>query len=313
MGNRSAFARLSQAGLIGVLGFVGLSAAIDADSGVDAPRLLGKISWADDSPEFGGFSGLALYDGGRAFYAVSDGGILVQADLGRDAGGQIDAVHLTDASRFKDNFGRPAIGFQSDAEAVRLAPDGSLLVSFEGYARVARFHLPDMMPVPLHEWDRFRSLWGNAGMEALAVGADGRIIAILEDGVDSRYRTLAYGGGTRWVDGPPLSSDGAFSATDADFGPDGQLYLLERSFSVLWGYQTRISTYAPDGAGFGLPRVVLLTAAGDWGDFEGMDVWTDAQGRTVATLIADDNFLPLSPTTIAEFDLTEKTGHSDDN
>ena len=37
--------------------------------------------------------------------------------------------------------------------------------------------------------------------------------------------------------------------TDADFGPDGQLYLLERDFGWLAGFATRVRrfTLGPDG------------------------------------------------------------------
>lgn len=277
------------------------------------PALLGSITWVDGSPEFGGISGLSLGDDGRTFFAVSDAGLLLQARLERDADGVLTAVNLLAASRFKDNFGRPAEGFQSDAEAIRAAADGSLLVAFEGYARVARFTPPDMMPAPLHEWDRFRDLWGNQGMEALAIDDAGQTLTILEEPQpDGAYRALAYGGGKGWSEGAILPSDGQFSATDADFGPDGRLYVLERSFSVLWGYQSRISAYVRDGGTFAPPQVLLLTGQGEWGDFEGMDVWTNPQGRTVATLVADNNFLTLSPTTIAEFDLSARTGLSGD-
>ncbi len=279
-------------------------------TGAARPNLLGSVTWVERASDFGGLSGLALQDAGNAFFAVSDAGLLMQARLTRDKTGALAKVDLLAASRIRDNFGRPAEGFQSDAEAIRIDADGSLLVSFEGYARVARFRPPDMMPTPLNEWDRFRTLWGNEGMEALALGAGGRILTVLETPLaDGDYRTLEYRGGKTWTDGPQLRSDGLFSATDADFGPDGRLYVLERNFSIVWGYQARISVYAPTDEGFAAPGILLLTNAGAWGDFEGMDVWTDAQGRTVATLIADNNFLPLSPTTIAEFDLTGKPGN----
>lgn len=278
------------------------------------PRLLSSVTWAEDAYDFGGLSGLALTEGGQGFVAVSDAGLLLQGKLTRDGTGALAGAELLAASRFLDNFGRPATGFQSDAEAVRIDRDGSILVSFEGYARVARFRPPDMMPEPLHEWDRFRTLWGNEGMEALAIDAEGRILTVLEAPLTGgAYSSLEYRGGKTWADGPRLATDGQFSATDADFGPDGRLYLLERKFSVLWGYQTRISAYDATGEGFGPPRILLLTETGTWGDFEGVDVWTDPEGRTIATLIADNNFLPLSPTTIAEFDLTEKTGQSGEN
>lgn len=287
-----------------------LAFAVREGSGAPSAGLLSRLDWREGSPEFGGLSGLALQEDGRTLFAVSDKGFLFQARLSRNPDGRLTGATLLSAARFLDNFGVPADGFKSDAEAVRIAGDGTVLVAFESYARVARFTPPDMMPTPLHVWDRFRALWGNGGMEGLALDDKGRILAVLETArPDGGYRTLSYRG-TSWEEGPALSSDGAFDATDADFGPDGRLYVLERSFSILRGYRTRISAYPPSGEGFARPEVVLLTMAGAWGDFEGMDVWTDPAGRLVATLVTDNNFLPLSPTTIAEFDLTGKTVQS---
>ena len=248
-------------------------------------------------------SGLVIAKGGMALQAVSDGGVLFQARLSRDATGMITAVKSERHLRFLDNFKRPVAGFQSDAEALRIAADGTLIVAFEGYARVARFSPPDMSPKPLHVWNRFQTLWGNQGMEALAIADDGKIICILENPAPDRgtYQSLVHTGGKVWADGPNLASDGNFQATDADYGPDGRMYVLERDFSPIWGYRTRISAYRPNASGFSVPDIVMETRAGDYADFEGLDVWTDAKGRTIATVISDNNFLPLAPTTIAEF------------
>ncbi len=267
------------------------------------PERLSFVEWSDDADEFGGMSGLAIIDGGMALRAVSDGGVLFKAGLSRDATGKITAVKTEGHSRFLDNLGRRVAGFHADAEALRIAADHSLIVAFEGYARVARFAPPDMMPKPLQIWDRFRSLWGNEGIEALAIADSGQIIAVLEGPLpgSARYRTFVYAGGTVWTDGPDLISDGAFQATDADYGPDGRLYVLERDLSVLWGFTTRISAYSPLATGFSAPAVMMVTARGEYGDFEGLDVWADARGRTIATVISDSNFLPFARTTIAEF------------
>jgi hypothetical protein len=258
--------------------------------------------WTDVGMGFGGMSGLDMIDQGKDFWAISDRGYLFRADLARDAAGHIKSVSLAGKYQFHDSFGRPVTGFQSDTEAVRQDADGSILVAFEGLARVARFHPPDMTPKMLHIWDRFRSIWGNQGLESLAIDSSGQILAILERPVVGKvYRTLVYQGGDDWQDGPQLPSDGRFMATDADYGPDGRLYVLERRFSILWGYTTRISAYRPIAGGYSRPERILQTNAGEYADFEGLSLWKDTQGRTIATLISDNNFLPFTPTTIAEF------------
>lgn len=261
--------------------------------------------WTADIADFGGFSGIELTDGGRRLIAVSDAGYLVEGSVERRPDGAIARIGEIAVRRFLQNHGQAVNEFQGDAEALRLDPQGHPVVAFESYVRIARFPTEDMRPEPLNAWDRFRDLWGNAAIEALAIGPDGGMIAILETprGDAPAYATLLYRGGQTWVAGPGLATDGSFQATDADFGPDGALYVLERRLSILAGYTTRINAYRAAGDGYGAPQVVAETGAGDFGDFEGMDVWADADGRLIATLITDDNFLPDSATVIAEFPL----------
>lgn len=262
------------------------------------------IEWSEPSVDFGGFSGLDLTEGGHGFWAVSDRGRLVQGRIARDAGGRMQAVSLEAMLPLIDNRGQVATGFHGDAEAVRLTPDGSLLIAFESYARVARFHLPDLVPVPLNRWDRFQDQWGNEGMESLALSAKGEIIAVLErPGAVGSYHTLVYGGGVEWHSGPDLATDRAYAAVDADYGPDGQLYLLERSYIWGLGFRMRLSAYLPAGAGFAAPEVLLESDRGQFGNFEGLDIWRDAQGEMWATMISDNNFETFRSTELAEFRL----------
>ena len=144
-------------------------------------------------------------------------------------------------------------------------------------------------------------------MEAIGFSPSGQIMTILErpSQDNGNYRTLVHSGDKTWSDGPDLTSDGAFHATDADYGPDGRLYVLERNFSLIWGYATRLSAYRVTSNGFSDPEVLMQTSPGDFGNFEGLDVWTDAAGWTRATLITDNNFMPFSSTTIAEIVLAQ--------
>lgn len=269
---------------------------------VAAVEPLSLIDWTDPDADFGGLSGLNLTGDGQGLLAVSDRGRLIRARIERDTDGRMLSVTLDASLPLLDNRGRLATGFQGDAEALRLAQDGSLLIAFESYARVARFHLPDLRPTALNYWDRFRDIWGNTGMESLALSAEGGIMTVLETPGDSgNYRTFAYGGGLEWHRGPELPSDGAYDAVDADFGPDGQFYLLERSYVFGLGFRTRLSRYHRQGEGFAAPQVVLESARGQFGNFEGLDVWRDAQGRLRAAMISDNNFSIFRKTELAEF------------
>lgn len=265
----------------------------------------GSYEWQEDHDWFGGYSGLAMAAGGASFLTVSDEGEMVRAQVRRDKGGRIAGVESDWHARLRDNFGKPVKGFTADAEALGVGPDGTVYVGYESYTRITSVTLPDLMPVTLHAWDRFRDLWGNAGFEALTILPDGRLIAILETAGEGDVFATFVGRNGDWRPGPPLPADGGFDAVDADFGPDGKLWLLERRFTFAAGFSTRIRRFAHDGEGFGPPETLLETAPGALDNMEGMSLWTDPEGRMIVSLISDDNFLFVQKTILAEYELRE--------
>lgn len=288
--------RLTLAILVAGLGF--------HPAGAAELQARGIYYWSEDRPDFGGFSGLAMAPDGAVLMAVSDTGGLWRASVRRDAVGRITGIATGWKARFLNNFGVLADAFNSDAEALAVATDGTVYVGFEGYARVAAFHPPDMMPTPQHAWDRFRDLWGNAGMEALTLRPEGGLLAVIEEPSSGSLRTL-LGDSREWRPGPPLPASDGFSASDATFGMDGRLYLLERRFAYTAGYATRIRRFSYAEGVFDAGETLLLTAPGDLDNMEGISLWQEPGGGTVISLISDDNFLPVQNTLVVEYDLVE--------
>ena len=225
--------------------------ALSAGTGVAAElEPAGQFVWRAPGEDFGGLSDLAVGDAGAGLLALSDRGSIFRARISRAAdGGQITEIEVTATMRPEDNFGEPVSGFRQDAEDMAVGPDGRLYVAFESYARITGFDLPDMTAHPTHGWERFRPLWGNEGFEALTTLADGGLAAVIENPDGGAYRTFLWQGGTDWDEGPSIPGADGYQATGADLGPDGQVYLLERSYSLVWGYGTRIRSLTWTGAG----------------------------------------------------------------
>lgn len=270
--------------------------------------LRGDYTWAEKDADFGGLSGLIMGRNGASLTAVSDDGVVFQAAVARDGAGAVTAINVTSSLRLHDNRNRPVAGFHANAEALAPGPRNRIFVAFEGYARIAAFDLPDPKPKPLHAWNLFKPIWGNAGFESLAWLPDGRLIALVETPVDGHYPVHVQSGRS-FVEVPGLPADGEWSATDAALGPDGRLYLLERRQDWLMRFQTRIRRFAVlrgKEPAFGAGETLIETRPGDLDNMEGLSLWHDT-GRnvTVLSLVSDDNFMPFQSTRLVEYDLHE--------
>jgi hypothetical protein len=287
-----------------------VAAALAATPAMPAPLTpLGLYYWNARLPGFGGLSGLIMDADGVGLLTVSDRGTLFRARIERDRpGGRIARIAVTWQGRPKDAHLESVAGFREDAEALSPGPDGTTYIGFEGYTRVSAFHLPDLSPTATHTWDRFRSLWGNGAIEALATLPDGALMAVVErPRTESSGYPVLIGRDGDWRAGANIPVPDDYAAVGADVGPDGMLYLLERRFALGPGYSTRVRRFALAGDGIapGMGEVLLATDPGELDNMEGISLWRDAGGRMVMTLISDDNFLPIQNTMVAEYIVAE--------
>jgi len=89
--------------------------------------------------------------------------------------------------------------------------------------------------------------------------------------------------------------------------PNGDLIVLERHYAMLFGVAMRIqriSAAALDGPQ-PMEGTTLLTAGMSHAvdNMEGMAVHKDARGRTILTIVSDDNFNVLQRTLLLQFEL----------
>jgi hypothetical protein len=98
---------------------------------------------------------------------------------------------------------------------------------------------------------------------------------------------------------------GGFDITDGAFLPDGDLLLLERSYTIMSGVRMRLRRIASDSIGKGalVDGPVLLQADMTFqiDNMEALDVWRREDGATMISMMSDDNYSILQRNLYLEF------------
>jgi hypothetical protein len=284
-----------------------LALGLQSSAGAPLPAgLVGSFLWTMDDSRLGGMSAIVVDPDGLHFTALSDRRHFFEGTLVRDAAGHVTGVADITVTRVTGTDGQRLRRRALDTEGMARAPDGSLYVSLEDPAQIAHFASPaaggEMIDVPDAFADDFAR---NASLEAVAVDADGAIYTIPEDTADGAagFPVWRDRGGDWSVIGT-VPRQGGFLVTDASVGPDGRLYVLERAFHGLFGFQSRLSRFAI-ADGLGAQEVLVTSATGQHDNLEGLSVWRDGGGTLIATMISDDNFRFFQRTEIVEYRLPD--------
>ncbi|MDP3341530.1 esterase-like activity of phytase family protein [Frigidibacter sp.] len=299
--------RRTRLGLIAALACLPLVFGIGTRLGGAAePQLaehVGTWVWRSSVERFGGFSGLELSADGLDFAAVLDRGTIAQGRLQRGADGRVTGVEQATLLPLRDSKGEALTGRFTDAEGLAMAADRSLYVSFEGYARVARYASPGGVAERLPRPDAFDALQNNSSLEAMAIGPDSALYTLPErsGAKDRPFPVWRFRGGD-WEQPFALPRDGNWLPVGADFGPDGQFYLLERDFFGI-GFLSRVRRFAIDGDTVTGGEVLLQTRTATHDNLEGIAVWQDAAGAIRLTMISDDNFFWVQRTEFVDYRL----------
>ncbi len=287
----------------------------------NTPRLTLRqgLVWRNANVKFGGLSGLKVTQKGKHLITLSDQGTLFEADVSRDPKrGAITGLSISIADALLDRRGNPLSPFRADAEDLAQNAQGDIFVSFEGLARVARYPSTSddsqkgRIAKDMNVWDRFETRFGNTAFEALVSLPNGDLLVIAEAAIPNidtgpGAPAFAYRDG-EWTKAFDIPDPAGFAVSSADIGPDGRLWLLERRVSVT-GFVTRIRRFTlqeKDGQlSLGDNETLLNAYLGPRDNFEGLSVWLDERGCTIATLITDDGFSRWQRTAVTEFILGE--------
>lgn len=265
-----------------------------------------SYDWSENDPAFGGLSAIEVDADGLGFTALSDHGTLYTGRLQRGADGHIQSIADVAAHALRGPDGQPLDGAHDDCEGLALGENGAIFISQEGPARVLRYDGPDapaeLMPQPR----AFKALQNNAALEALAIDAAGALYTLPErsGALDRPFPVYRFANGA-WTQPFDIPRKGAYLPTAADFGPDGRLYILERSFQGLLGFQSRVRRFTLSGGTADTGETVLETYLGQHGNLEGMSVWRDAMGNLRLTMVSDDNFKFFLRTSLVEYSIAD--------
>lgn len=277
----------------------------------------GGIELISPNPDFGGLSDLAFTGFDGELVMVSDRGYFVSARLIWDESGSPLALVGAEMTEIQNSRGRDLpSAFSRDAEAaaviLRDGAHAALRVGFENLTRVADYSLVAGRPVgaarevSIPDWlSRTRT---NESLEALCIATPASPVAgstlLITENVEADDGASAGFMLGRNDRGPfSVARTSGMSPTGCVFGPDGELYILERGIALFsFRMQVRRVDAAEIAPGAILRGDVILSASGrDIDNMEGITASVGAAGETVLTLLSDNNYNDWERTLLLQF------------
>ncbi|MEZ5752545.1 MAG: esterase-like activity of phytase family protein [Paracoccaceae bacterium] len=220
---------------------------------------------------------------------LSDHGFITSARLRRGYGQQEHTVQVLRVDPLQDENGHLLHGSMQDAEGIALGRDGTIYVSFEQHNRVLAYPRLGGPAIGLGEHVDFERMRAGRAMEALAVARDGSVYAIPERPARATYGFPSYRlRDGDWTGSFRLPSEGTFLPVGADFGPDNQLYVLERTIEN-GRFRSLVRRFAINGRAISEPQVVMRSDPGQFDNLEGLAVFRDWNGRIHLLMVSDDD------------------------
>ncbi len=277
-------------------------------------RFRGGLHLTSADPRFGGLSALLLSEDGTRLTAVTDKGHWMTARLIADSAGAPLGLAEAEIGELHGPGGRHLRGKrETDSESLARLADGELVVGFERDHRLWRYPAaPNPLagrPAAIQVPTALRSLRSNSGIEALAVLADGALLAIAEGREEAATSPAFLWRGGAWSELAYPRAPG-FRPTGATTLPGGDLLVVERSFNLFDGVAIRLQR---------IPAVAIVPGAMLRGEIlavlrrpltldnmEGVAARRHpVTGETLIYLISDDNFSLLQQTLLLVFALED--------
>ncbi len=281
-------------------------------------EFVGGLEMTSTARDLGALSAIRFLTPGSDFIGVADTGLWYFGKVLRDASGKPSGIGDFRMEPMFDRSGKVSDRkWEVDAEGLAVR-DGIATVGFERDHRIANFRIePGAMKSATGEIDFLipeRELRSNRGFETVVHAPtdsplEGALVIVSEKSLDRKGDIFAA-----IVEGPgkgifTVKRNGEFDITDGAFLPDGDLLLLERSFSMASGVKMRLRRIEADSIAKGkvADGPVLFTADMSYqiDNMEGLDVWTREDGALMVSLVSDDNHSILQRNLYLEFILHE--------
>ena len=277
-------------------------------------EFVGGLEMTSPTRDFGALSAFRFLKPGGDFVGVADTGFWFFGTLTHAAERRPSGIQNFRMQQMVDEQGRPIDKkWQVDAEGLAVK-DGIATVGFERNHRVAQFKIdPDNMKAPFKQLNFLvpaRELRQNRGFETVTHANpngqhEGGLVVVSEKSLDKAGNIYAA-----IIEGPhkgvfTVKRNGDFDITDGAFLPDGDLLLLERSFSMASGVKMRLRRIYGESVEKGAVADGPVLLEADMGyqidNMEGLDIWTRDDGALMVSLISDDNHSILQRNLYLEF------------
>ncbi|CAN7320006.1 esterase-like activity of phytase family protein [Mesorhizobium amorphae] len=281
-------------------------------------EFVGGLEMTSPSRDFGALSAFRFLKPGSDLIGVADTGFWFFGSVTHDADKRPSGIQNFRMQQMVDEAGQPIDKkWQVDAEGLAVK-DGIATVGFERNQRVAQFKIdPDGMKTPFKQLDfqvPAKELRQNRGFETVTHAHpygqhEGGLVVVSEKSLDKAGNIYAA-----IIEGPhkgvfTVKRNGDFDITDGAFLPDGDLLLLERSFSMAGGVKMRLRRIYGESVEKGAVADGPVLLEADMGyqidNMEGLDVWTRDDGALMVSLMSDDNHSILQRNLYLEFVLHE--------
>lgn len=277
-------------------------------------EFVGGLEMTGSSRHFGASSAFRFMRPGSDFIGVADTGFWFFGKIERDSAGRPSGVSNFSMTQMVDGTGKP-ISRKWEVDAEGLDVEGDIAtVSFERNHRIAQFRIdPAGMKGPFKTLNFLvpkNELRQNRGFETVTRAHpygqhEGGLVVVSEKSLDKAGNIFAA-----IIEGPKrgvftVKRSGEFDITDGAFLPDGDLLLLERSFSMSAGVKMRLRRIYGESVAKGsvADGPVLFEADMSYqiDNMEAMDVWTREDGTVIVSLMSDDNHSILQRNLYLEF------------